>query len=209
MDGRICDRLSPCLCYCVAQFTHMVCIQQLHWYDSNSRHVQRFWGASGSFWDTQWGHVYAWFDGNPLKMSVFGIMGISLVVYAVLNALLIVIDLSQWQPLYKYKVQPTEKVTHTHLSLFVWTGNAKKLTPRMCTILSGGMATLALSPDTCAIQPDSCGRTCISHLLPCKHATRMRLRPRTANIPSCRGRIACIRVGRRSRLLLHTPVRQV
>lgn len=73
------------------------------------RHAQRFWGASGDFWDTQWARIHAYFDGNALTLSLVGIL-VVLIIYLTANALLIVVDLTRWQPLYQYKVQPNEKV---------------------------------------------------------------------------------------------------
>lgn len=39
---------------------------------SRFRHLQKLWGASGDFWQSQWEKVYEWFEGNEFSMAVWG-----------------------------------------------------------------------------------------------------------------------------------------
>jgi methylsterol monooxygenase len=77
---------------------------------------QRFWGASGDFWQSQWEKIYDWFEGDSYKMGVYGTMWVSSVAFWLFNAFFILLDLFEWPEfLLRYKIQPTEKVTRRQM----------------------------------------------------------------------------------------------
>ncbi|MEE6478308.1 hypothetical protein FKM82_011812 [Ascaphus truei] len=57
-------------------------------------HLQRFWGASGDFWQAHWGKVYDLFGGNELVLFSLGTMMIPSLSFWVYNAVLMLIDLT-------------------------------------------------------------------------------------------------------------------
>ena len=36
------------------------------------RHLQRFWGASGDYWQSNWEYVYDLFGGNEMSLALWG-----------------------------------------------------------------------------------------------------------------------------------------
>lgn len=41
-------------------------------FDLSSRHLQRFWGASGDFWQDLWTKLYVAFEGHDAALFYFG-----------------------------------------------------------------------------------------------------------------------------------------
>lgn len=41
-------------------------------FDNSSRHLQRFWGASGDFWQNLWTKLYLAFEGHDAALFYFG-----------------------------------------------------------------------------------------------------------------------------------------
>jgi len=70
-------------------------------------HLQRFWGASGDFWQRQWDKIYDGFGGDEFKISAVGTFVVSLTVYWVIGIIYTLIDITgQPAALLKYKMQP-------------------------------------------------------------------------------------------------------
>jgi len=40
--------------------------------EKNFRHLQRFWGASGDFWQAQWDKILDKFGDDPVTLWVYG-----------------------------------------------------------------------------------------------------------------------------------------
>ncbi|XP_063303915.1 fatty acid hydroxylase domain-containing protein 2-like [Pelobates fuscus] len=57
-------------------------------------HLQRFWGASGDFWQSQWGKLHDYFGGNELALFSLGAMVIPSLSFWMYNAVLMIIDLT-------------------------------------------------------------------------------------------------------------------
>ncbi|XP_034462377.1 fatty acid hydroxylase domain-containing protein 2 [Hippoglossus hippoglossus] len=55
-------------------------------------HLQRFWGASGDFWQNMWTQLYVAFEGHDAALFFFGTMFIPTVAFWVPNALLLLAD---------------------------------------------------------------------------------------------------------------------
>lgn len=41
-------------------------------FDFSSRHLQKFWGASGDFWQDLWTKMYVAFEGHDAALFYFG-----------------------------------------------------------------------------------------------------------------------------------------
>lgn len=77
-------------------------------------HLQQFWGASGDFWERQWGKVYTFCDGNEFTISVMGTTVITAGVYWFIGGLYTVMDLTgKPAALVRYKIQPTKNKSLT------------------------------------------------------------------------------------------------
>ncbi|XP_053318941.1 fatty acid hydroxylase domain-containing protein 2 [Spea bombifrons] len=57
-------------------------------------HLQRFWGASGDFWQSQWERLYSYYNGNELALFCLGSMVIPSLSFWMYNAVLMAIDLA-------------------------------------------------------------------------------------------------------------------
>ncbi|KAM9313191.1 fatty acid hydroxylase domain-containing protein 2 [Gastrophryne carolinensis] len=57
-------------------------------------HLQHFWGASGNFWQAQWGKVHGYFNGNELAIYCLGAIVVPSFCFWILNALLMTADLT-------------------------------------------------------------------------------------------------------------------
>ncbi|XP_076316041.1 fatty acid hydroxylase domain-containing protein 2-like isoform X2 [Tachypleus tridentatus] len=69
-------------------------------------HLQRFWGASGDFWQSQWVKVYQFFDGDEYCMNVWGTFLVTFAVYWGVGGLYTVMDLTGKPAfLLRYKIQ--------------------------------------------------------------------------------------------------------
>ncbi|XP_044133823.1 fatty acid hydroxylase domain-containing protein 2 [Bufo gargarizans] len=69
-------------------------------------HLQHFWGASGDFWQAQWGKLHNYFGGNELVLYFLGVVIIPSLSFWMYNAILMMIDLTG-KPnfLTQYKIQ--------------------------------------------------------------------------------------------------------
>uniref|UniRef100_A0A1I8HYV7 Fatty acid hydroxylase domain-containing protein n=2 Tax=Macrostomum lignano TaxID=282301 RepID=A0A1I8HYV7_9PLAT len=69
--------------------------------------AQRFWGASGDFWQSTFDTAYSFFGGTDASASLWGSIVITMTVYWSFNLLLILLDTFNWPEfLMRYKVQP-------------------------------------------------------------------------------------------------------
>ncbi|XP_063784435.1 fatty acid hydroxylase domain-containing protein 2 [Pseudophryne corroboree] len=57
-------------------------------------HMQCFWGASGDFWQTQWGKLHSYYGGNELALYCLGAMVVPSASFWLYNAVLMLIDLT-------------------------------------------------------------------------------------------------------------------
>jgi sterol desaturase/sphingolipid hydroxylase (fatty acid hydroxylase superfamily) len=72
-------------------------------------HLQRFWGASGDFWQRQYEKVYNYFEGNEFMIAVVGTFVISTIVYWIAGGLYTILDLTQRpNAITRYKIQPNK-----------------------------------------------------------------------------------------------------
>uniref|UniRef100_A0A1I8GMH9 Fatty acid hydroxylase domain-containing protein n=2 Tax=Macrostomum lignano TaxID=282301 RepID=A0A1I8GMH9_9PLAT len=69
--------------------------------------LQRFWGASGNYWQQAFDWTYAAFGSDDRCAWLFGTLAITGVVYWAFNLFLMLLDVFNWPKfLLKYKVQP-------------------------------------------------------------------------------------------------------
>ncbi|XP_015600620.1 fatty acid hydroxylase domain-containing protein 2 isoform X2 [Cephus cinctus] len=70
-------------------------------------HLQRFWGASGDFWQAQWDKILDTFGDDPVNLWVYGSMGLTLVVYWTFGGIYTILDITNRPAaLRRYKIQP-------------------------------------------------------------------------------------------------------
>ncbi|XP_034033833.1 fatty acid hydroxylase domain-containing protein 2 isoform X2 [Thalassophryne amazonica] len=69
-------------------------------------HLQRFWGASGDFWQKLWTKLYVAFEGHDAALFFFGTILVPTLVFSVTNALLLLVDITG-KPAFitRYKIQ--------------------------------------------------------------------------------------------------------
>ncbi|XP_059485434.1 fatty acid hydroxylase domain-containing protein 2-like [Neocloeon triangulifer] len=70
-------------------------------------HLQRFWGASGDFWQSNWEWAVDNYGQDEEKFYVFGLTALTMAVFWGLGGLYIFLDLTNWPTfMRKYKIQP-------------------------------------------------------------------------------------------------------
>ncbi|XP_067012741.1 fatty acid hydroxylase domain-containing protein 2 isoform X2 [Anabrus simplex] len=70
-------------------------------------HLQRFWGASGDFWQALWDRVLDTFGENPLAFWVFGTTVLTAMVYWIFGGIYTFLDVTNKPAaLRRYKIQP-------------------------------------------------------------------------------------------------------
>lgn len=82
------------------------------------RHCQRFWGASGDFWQAQWDKFLDTVGEDPFNLWVYGTFVLSFGVYWLFGGIYTVMDLtSKPSAIRRYKIQPgtNEPVDNTKL----------------------------------------------------------------------------------------------
>nr|XP_046266623.1 fatty acid hydroxylase domain-containing protein 2 isoform X1 [Scatophagus argus] len=57
-------------------------------------HLQRFWGASGDFWQDLWTRLYLAFEGHDAALFFFGTMLFPTLTFWMSNALLLIVDIT-------------------------------------------------------------------------------------------------------------------
>ncbi|CAL9686127.1 unnamed protein product [Knipowitschia caucasica] len=84
-------------------------------------HLQRFWGASGDFWQKQWNRLYTEFEGHDQKLFYIGTMLVPTLVFWGTNALLLIVDVTA-KPSFitKFRIQhdknnPVDRARLPHL----------------------------------------------------------------------------------------------
>ncbi|XP_041049210.1 fatty acid hydroxylase domain-containing protein 2 [Carcharodon carcharias] len=69
-------------------------------------HLQQFWGASGDFWQSQWGRAHSFFQGNEWVLFFLGTMVIPTLSFWILNGLLLIVDATgKPQLITRYRIQ--------------------------------------------------------------------------------------------------------
>eukprot|EP00061_Rhincodon_typus_P012126 g37663.t1 len=69
-------------------------------------HLQQFWGASGDFWQSQWGKAHSYFQGNEWVLFFLGTMVIPTMSFWILNSLLLIVDATgKPQLITRYRIQ--------------------------------------------------------------------------------------------------------
>ncbi|KAG1924689.1 fatty acid hydroxylase domain-containing protein 2-like [Pimephales promelas] len=70
-------------------------------------HLQRFWGASGDFWQTQWTKLHQAMGGNEAALFFIGTMLVPTLSFWLFNALLMLVD-TTGKPSFitRYRIQP-------------------------------------------------------------------------------------------------------
>lgn len=72
-------------------------------------HLQRFWGASGDFYQSQWEKVFQFYGGDAFKMGIYGTALVTVGVFWLCNLPLLFVDLTQRPAfLLRYKVQDNQ-----------------------------------------------------------------------------------------------------
>ncbi|XP_012279685.1 fatty acid hydroxylase domain-containing protein 2 isoform X2 [Orussus abietinus] len=70
-------------------------------------HLQRFWGASGDFWQAQWDRLLNTIGDDSVKLWVYGSTWWTLVVYWVIGGIYTILDVTNRPAvLRRYKIQP-------------------------------------------------------------------------------------------------------
>ncbi|XP_043483340.1 fatty acid hydroxylase domain-containing protein 2 isoform X1 [Leptopilina heterotoma] len=70
-------------------------------------HLQRFWGASGDFWQARWDRILDLLGDDPVTLWVFGSMGLTFIVYWVFGGIYTILDMTNKPAaLRRYKIQP-------------------------------------------------------------------------------------------------------
>ncbi|KAK2581745.1 hypothetical protein KPH14_002226 [Odynerus spinipes] len=70
-------------------------------------HLQRFWGASGDFWQAQWDKILNKLGDDPVTLWVYGSMGLTFVVYWIFGGIYTLLDVTNRPAaLRRYKIQP-------------------------------------------------------------------------------------------------------
>ncbi|GAB6033249.1 hypothetical protein CHUAL_012851 [Chamberlinius hualienensis] len=74
-------------------------------------HLQRFWGASGDFWQRQWDKVDNLFGGDEFYISIAGTFLFPTILYWLIGGLYTVMDLTRKPSfLVRYKIQPDKSL---------------------------------------------------------------------------------------------------
>ncbi|PIO31565.1 hypothetical protein AB205_0046750, partial [Aquarana catesbeiana] len=82
-------------------------VTPLFLWNAEARHLQRFWGASGDFWQAQWGKLHSYYGGNELALYCLGAMAIPSLSFWMYNAVLMMIDLTGKPSIFtRYRIQP-------------------------------------------------------------------------------------------------------
>ncbi|KAL0120260.1 hypothetical protein PUN28_008135 [Cardiocondyla obscurior] len=70
-------------------------------------HLQRFWGASGDFWQAQWDKILDKFGDDPVTLWVYGSLMLTFAVYWIVGGIYTILDITNWPvALRRYKIQP-------------------------------------------------------------------------------------------------------
>lgn len=81
-------------------------------------HLQKFWGASGDFWQAQWDKILDTFGEDPFYLWIYGSTFLTMLVYWVFGGIYTIMDVTNKPAiLRRYKIQPgtNEPVDNTRL----------------------------------------------------------------------------------------------
>lgn len=71
------------------------------------RHLQRFWGASGDFWQSQWDKILDTFGEDPYYLFIYGSTLFTFLVYWVFGGIYTLLDVTNKPAIIRrYKIQP-------------------------------------------------------------------------------------------------------
>lgn len=103
---RLVDSVRKCLYIVGTALLVLVCASNtITW------HLQRFWGASGDFWQKQWERVYDLFGHDHFFLGVIGTTLYGMLVFWLANLFLLILDVTgKPSILLRYKVQPDKNV---------------------------------------------------------------------------------------------------
>ncbi|KAF5280501.1 hypothetical protein FQA39_LY18046 [Lamprigera yunnana] len=70
-------------------------------------HCQKFWGASGDFWQSQWDKILDTIGEDPVTLWVYGTLVVTMIVYWIFGALYTILDVTNKPAaIRRYKIQP-------------------------------------------------------------------------------------------------------
>lgn len=71
------------------------------------RHFQRFWGASGDFWQALWDRILDTVGEDPVTLLVYGSLFVTTFVYWFVGGIYTLLDIYNKPPaIMRYKIQP-------------------------------------------------------------------------------------------------------
>ncbi|XP_059030102.1 fatty acid hydroxylase domain-containing protein 2 isoform X3 [Mustela lutreola] len=76
----------------VAFWNSVTCLHPETSMTSLPRHLQRFWGASGYFWQAQWERLLSTFEGKEWALYIIGATQVPVLFFWAFNGLLLVVD---------------------------------------------------------------------------------------------------------------------
>ncbi|XP_050464832.1 fatty acid hydroxylase domain-containing protein 2-like [Cataglyphis hispanica] len=68
--------------------------------------LQRFWSASGDFWQAQWDKILDKFGDDPVTLWVYGSLSVIIMIYWVFGGIYTILDITNPAVLRRYKIQP-------------------------------------------------------------------------------------------------------
>ncbi|XP_031353393.1 fatty acid hydroxylase domain-containing protein 2-like isoform X1 [Photinus pyralis] len=86
-------------------------------------HCQKFWGASGDFWQAQWDKLLDMIGEDPVILWVYGSLIVTMIVYWLFGAIYTILDLTNKPAaIRRYKIQPgtNEPVDTKRLMKVIW-----------------------------------------------------------------------------------------
>ncbi|XP_025075417.1 fatty acid hydroxylase domain-containing protein 2 isoform X1 [Pogonomyrmex barbatus] len=70
-------------------------------------HLQKFWGASGDFWQAQWDKILDKFGDDPVTLWVYGSLVLTIAVYWIVGGIYTILDITNRPAaVRRYKIQP-------------------------------------------------------------------------------------------------------
>lgn len=103
---------SALICFAAARNTITWCVILVFFFEFFCRvvffrHCQRFWGASGDFWQAQWDKFLDSVSEDPFKLWIFGTTILTTSVYWMFGGIYTILDMTNKPAaLRRYKIQP-------------------------------------------------------------------------------------------------------
>lgn len=200
------------------------------------RHLQRFWGASGDFWQAIWDLLLDSIGEDPVTLWVIGMLAIMLVqiyliypdcfilhfpftasnvvtltVYWLFGAVYTILDFTNKPAaLRRYKIQPgTNEPVDKQRLLKVWDNFYLLIIIIKLVHVSLFIIFIFVGDRVCSIQPNCCGPSCELLVLHVDGVQRLSITARVAYFPLGLGRNGCSHIDGGSRLLLFSSVGSV